>query len=175
MSKKLAGPLSVTLATALMALASANAMAVGVSRSSVANAVGRCQGALPSYEGAIRKRPLSVQNEGAISAFVTCAFIADQSNIAVSSFGMFARSINGAASTLNCTAVVGFDTGSVEYSAKSADLAASGSQNSIYWTAADFPAGGVISTDVPITISCSLPAGAGLNDSYLNYSEDIGS
>jgi len=67
--------LSVILAGVLVALVSTEASAVDLERLSMANAVGRCQGALPNYEGAIRKRPLAVQNEGTGSAFVTCAFL----------------------------------------------------------------------------------------------------
>jgi hypothetical protein len=168
-------PLAVTLTSALIALVSFDASAVTVSRQSTANAVGRCQGALPNYEGAIRKRPLALQNEGSTSAFVTCAFLSDQSNTAVNSFGVYARTTNGLAATLNCTAVVGYDTGTVEYSARSVELSAGGAQNSIYWDADDFPVAGAVDTDLPVTISCALPAGVGLNDMYFNYVEDIGS
>lgn len=38
------------------------------------NAADACNGALPGFEGALRKRPLGIANEGASSAFVTCSF-----------------------------------------------------------------------------------------------------
>lgn len=138
-------------------------------RASTANAVGRCQGALPSYEGAIRKRPLAVQNEGGISAFVTCAFLTDQFNASVDDFGVYASTTNGQAATLNCTAVVGYQTGGPLYAAKSVELSESGAQSSIYWSEEDF--GGPISTSQPVSLSCSLAPGVGLNDMYFNYDD----
>lgn len=160
--------LFVTLSGALVALVSTDVSAIFVDRVSTANAVGRCQGALPNYEGAIRKRPLALQNEGSTSVFVTCAFLSDQTNLAVNDFGLYARTTTGIATTLNCTAVVGYDTGTVEYSAKSTELPASGEQESIFWDNADFPESG-ISPSLPVTISCALPAGAGLNNTYFDY------
>ena len=131
--------------------------------------MGRCQGALPSYEGAIRKRPLAVQNEGGISAFVTCAFLTDQYNTNVSGFRVHAATNNGQAATLHCTAVVGYQNGGPFYAAKSVALSNSGAQGSIYWSEVDFD--GPISASQPISLSCSLPPGAGLNDMYLYYDD----
>jgi hypothetical protein len=139
------------------------------SRASTANAVARCQGALPSYEGAIRKRPLAVQNEGGISAFVTCAFLTDQANVSVEDFGVYASTTNGQAATLNCTAIVGYQTGGPLYAAKSVALSETGQQSSIFWSEEDF--GGPISPNLPVSLSCSLAPGVGLNDMYFNYDD----
>lgn len=167
-------PLSIAFASLLLALVSADASAVTQNRSSTSNAVGRCQGALPSFEGAIRKRPLAVQNEGAINAFVTCAFLSDQTNDSVSSFGLYARTSGGADVNLTCTAVMGYDTGTVEFSSQSVVLPADGEQESIYWDASDFPVAGLVDPDLPISVSCSLAPGVGLNDMYFNSVEDVG-
>jgi len=53
------------------------------------------------------------------------------------------------------------------------ELPADGAQDGIVWVGDDFPAG-VIYPFQPITISCALPAGAGLNDMYFEYWEDSG-
>ncbi len=70
---------SVFSATALVlaigaSFASFDAQAVTQNRRFQANATSYCQAALPAFEGAIRKRPLAVQNEGTTNAFVTCSF-----------------------------------------------------------------------------------------------------
>lgn len=41
------------------------------------NATGPCNGALPAFEGALRKRPLALRNEGTTSAFVSCSLQTD--------------------------------------------------------------------------------------------------
>lgn len=52
-----------------------DASAATVERNEVSLSASRCQPALPAFDGAIRKRPLAMQNEGASGlAFVTCAF-----------------------------------------------------------------------------------------------------
>ena len=45
--------------------ASAPVIAEPVPRSLTVNAAGACNGALPSFEGALRKRPTAISNEGA--------------------------------------------------------------------------------------------------------------
>lgn len=152
---------------ALALVAGTSAFAGSWTNASTANASGRCQGALPSFEGALRKRPLALQNEGAAPAFVTCSFLSDQMNDSVVSFGLYGRSVSGGEVTLTCTGVLGYDTGTPVYSTKEVILDADGSQSSIYWDGADF--GGDINPGVPVSLNCSLPSGAALNDMYFNY------
>ncbi len=45
------------------------------------NAVDVCQGALPGYEAALRKRPLAIVNEGDEAAFVSCSIRAPLGNM----------------------------------------------------------------------------------------------
>jgi len=45
--------------------------------SDAVNATGACNGALPSFEGAIRKRPTGILNQGTTSAFVSCSVTTD--------------------------------------------------------------------------------------------------
>jgi len=42
------------------------------------NAVNYCQGSLPSFEGALRKRPLAIANQGTTTAFISCSVRAAQ-------------------------------------------------------------------------------------------------
>ena len=43
------------------------------------NGAGNCSGALPSFEGSLRKRPTAIANEGKAVAFVTCSLPGDLS------------------------------------------------------------------------------------------------
>lgn len=163
------------LAAALLAGTCHDASAASVFRSSSGNAVGRCQGALPSYEGALRKRPLALQNEGAGDAFVTCVFLSDTTNTSVQGFGVAARSLNGVASTLRCTAVLGTDGGPARYATRSVVLLATGEDASVLnWSGPEFPGGGAITPAESMSLSCLLPPGVALTETYLHTFQNIG-
>ena len=59
---------AVTACTIVIAAAALHATPARASHWS--NAVDTCQGSLPSFEGALRKRPLAIVNEGTSNAFV---------------------------------------------------------------------------------------------------------
>ena len=161
--------IATSIATAIVALSSlAPASATG--RYTAANASGRCQAALPAFEGAIRKRPLALQNEGTSSAFVTCSFVAEGSNYTIpASFTIWAANSGTAAATLSCTAVVGYNTGDVSYVAKTVTLQPTGVQGQIFWGPTEYPDG--LETGAPISLSCNLPVGVGINDTYFSYED----
>lgn len=131
----------------------------------------RCQGALPSFEGAFRKRPLVYKNEGTASAFVTCAFPINIGTALSGGNGLdvYFSNDTAASATITCNAVTGWYTGTNEYAAKTITINA-GQQADALWTASDFPNGGL--DDGLITISCSLPPGVGINDTYTVWSSD---
>lgn len=130
----------------------------------------RCQGALPSFEGALRKRPLGVQNEGAATAFVTCAFAVEglQEEAGSYSLSTWYYNANQVATNLTCTAVSGFQTGTNEYVSQTVTIAA-GQQGQLFWDDADFASG---LGDGLIAISCGLPVGVAVNDTYISWDED---
>lgn len=161
--------LATSLATAVLAL-SALAPATATDRFTVANAPGRCQAALPAFEGQIRKRPLAVQNEGTAPAFVTCSLIADGSDFTTTqSISIWAANTGSADATLQCTAVVGYEQGEVTYVSKSVGLVAGGVQGQIFFGPTEFPAG--FAPGEPVSLSCNVPVGVGLNDMYLSYDD----
>ncbi|MGY0652688.1 hypothetical protein ACW7GZ_12685 [Luteimonas sp. A537] len=133
-------------------------------------AVARCQGALPAFETAIRKRPLAIQNEGSQASYVTCGFEFD-SGAAVnnSSFliDTYFTNSTDAAVTVACSGVTGYAGGENEYVSLSVEIPANGSGEdaNLYWFDEDF-AGGGMETGL-IAISCQLPAGVGINDTYV--------
>lgn len=72
------------------------------------NAVDICQGSLPSFEGALRKRPLAIANEGTTSAFVSCSIRTSISGLEEVT-GIIVLLINRSASdqVFSCTLVEG--------------------------------------------------------------------
>lgn len=136
-----------------------------------ANAAANCQGALPAFETAIRKRPLAVQNEGSSPAFVTCSFVneydtADQRQI--SYFGAYFTNTGNAATNVTCTGTAGYQTMSgVTYISKSVQVPANASsQAPMFFMPADNGGNGYYPL---VSISCNIPPGVGINDTYVSY------
>ncbi|MEN1940384.1 hypothetical protein WCE41_04955 [Luteimonas sp. MJ246] len=133
-------------------------------------AVARCQGALPAFETAIRKRPLAIQNEGDRASYVTCGFEFDSTDaINNSAFLVDTYFTNNtdAAVTVACTAVTGYAGAENEYVSFDVEVAAGGGGEdaNLFWYDDDF-AGGGMETGL-VAISCQLPAGVGINDTYV--------
>lgn len=149
----------------------APALAVDKSVEVSGNATAICQGALPSFEGSIRKRPLAVQNEGTTNAFVTCSFVTmydrnDQA--AVSYFGVYLSNAATVARTVTCTGVAGYNTNpSNQYLSKTVTVAPGGQlQTQLIFGIAD---NGNVGFLPVVSVSCNLPAGVGINDTYVGY------
>lgn len=153
-------------------LAAGDAQAVTASRILSANATSYCQTSLPVFDGQIRKRPLAVQNEGTSNAFVTCSFTRHWNSNAATGIQMFAQNNTSAAQSLTCTMVTGFSTGANQFVPKTVSLPAGGAQVSMSWLPADFSGG--IFPDTQYSLSCNLLPGEGLNDSYVDFVEDVG-
>jgi len=153
-------------------LAAGDVQAVTVTRVWSANPSSYCQAALPVFEGAIRKRPLAVQNEGSTNAFITCSMTRNYQTSSVTRFQMYAQTLSGAVTNLSCTFVAGYATGAIQSVVKTVALPANGSQGSLTWEAADFTGG--VFPDTQYNLSCNLLPGVGLNDSYLAFQEDVG-
>lgn len=71
------------------------------------NATDSCNGALPGFEGALRKRPLGIANEGASSAFVTCSFTNGYNLATILDGVVFVTNRRAAAVDVTCTFVNG--------------------------------------------------------------------
>lgn len=137
-----------------------------------ANAAANCQGALPNFEGAIRKRPLGVQNEGTTASFVTCSFVnqydSGVQNQTVDYFDAFFINKGTSAAVVTCTGVAGFETGADNtYISKEITVA----PNSTVHTLMHFDANdnGGESFYPLVSLSCRIPPGVGINDTYVGY------
>jgi hypothetical protein len=124
---------------------------------------GVCQAALPAYEGQVRKRPLAIQNEGTVAAFVTCA-IPQFTNPALNDpeygVGIFLINNGATAATVACTGVSIGNEG-VVYVPQTVEVPANSGIDSevvLSWdeVAGDGSAGYT-------TTSCSLPPGTGIS------------
>ncbi len=161
------------LALAIVAVASFSpaAQAAPIARQIVGTAAGLCTPAFGPSEVAIRKRPLSVQNEGSTNAFITCSFSSQGQPTAA---GVYVNSIDGAVHTVTCTGVTSYLTATNQYSVKSVDVGPGTGQEEIAWVPADFTG---TTTNFPssyFSVSCGLPPGTGVNDIYVSFSEEIG-
>ncbi len=157
-------------------MAAGDAMAAAQTRVFFANATSYCQTSLPTFDGNVRKRPLAVQNEGTTNAFVTCSFLMQTGGTTASTptrVDVWAQNQTAAAQDLTCTMVTGFATGTNQFVTKTVTLAANGVQNVLSWVPANFT-GGVFPDGDPLSISCNLLPGVGINDSYVTFPEDVG-
>lgn len=129
----------------------------------VSTATGYCQPALPAFDGNIRKRPLSVQNEGTATAFVTCSLPAEAVSVGdgtISAFAYFHNS-NAASTTVTCTMVqgiLGFSEG--PNIIKSITMPANTNLQILLWDAA--ANGGNLLGEI-LSLSCLLPPNTGVD------------
>lgn len=162
------------LALAIVATAgalSAPASAVVLYKPLFNQAVSACQPALPAFDGLIRKRPKAVANEGASTAFVSCAmgFQPDDGE-RVRSLNVHFSNRSGSAQTFSCTVVDGFGSFNYGTSNTRAATAAAGGGARVSWTLNDnngrgytFPA-----------VSCSLPPGTEIIAVTALVGDDVG-
>lgn len=161
------------LTIAIASTYSISANAVETDHANGTNPTARCQGALPAFETQIRKRPLAVQNEGTANSFITCSFEYDVVN-AIGNSGVlldtYFSNNTAAAVNLNCTAVTGFqgEDSVNEYVAQTIAIPANGHANPV-WIDTDFENGFASGL---ISISCNIPPGVGINDTYIFWVED---
>lgn len=126
------------------------------------NAVNVCQGALPNFEGSLRKRPLGVNNEGASTAFVSCSTHVDDGEEIISVNVLFHNRNEGTAQ-VSCTMVSGlaqpFPQGTPVYLPKTFEIAA-GQPYVASWQK-DTDNGGT--PFYTANLSCALPPGIEIN------------
>ncbi|MGY1459101.1 MULTISPECIES: hypothetical protein [unclassified Luteimonas] len=160
-----------TLFSAALLLASTgDALAADITRFQIRAAVNVCQGSLPSFEGALRKRPLAIANEGTTGAFVGCSLEANNMfNYERTSVAAIFVNRGAAAATVNCTLVNGLlNRLTPTYFPKSATIAPRG-EAVLNWSAPEFPDG----FEFP-NLNCSLPQGVEIGWISDVYPEPVG-
>lgn len=144
-----------------------DAQAAQVYRNMAQNGGNVCTGALPTFEGALRKRPKAIANEGSSAAFVTCSMPSDATGPRPLSVTPWFTNTTAASVSITCTLVEG-----------------SASDGSYFSTNTKvFTAG--LSDGIPITmnptgttramsISCALPPGVALTTYNVSGYEEVG-
>lgn len=151
------------LAPAFSTLALASVLSVVPAQAAtLSNAVESCQGSLPNFEGALRKRPLAVSNEGTSTAFVSCSMakiLGSPSGI-TAVYGLFTNR-TGAPVSISCTLVDGYagPGAAPVYLPKTLSVAAN-NYATLFWTSAA-DNGGI--AFVLANLNCALPAGTEIN------------
>lgn len=139
-----------------------------------AQATAICQGALPAFETAIRKRPLAVQNEGETDAFVTCSFNNPGTTSGVSRITgatVYLQNLNSGARTVSCTGVNSSATaqpGAPMYATRSVQVPASDTvSTALVFPVSDFPGGGIGFPGDTFSVSCAVRPGVGITGTVL--------
>jgi hypothetical protein len=142
--------------------------AAALERTVTNHVAGNCTPAYGPSEVAVRKRPLSVQNEGRVDAFVTCSVSSQGKPIRVE---ILLYSFDGARHDVSCTGVSGFVSWPSTIYMPTAFYVTGTSRYGVYWDPASLGR-----TSFPsdlFSISCKIPPGAGISDLTVVFEEDV--
>lgn len=169
--------IAITVAGLALAIAgySAPAFSQATIHTNASQPAARCQGALPNFETSLRKRPLAVQNVGTAASYVTCGFEFDAGNALGNApllVDTYFTNTTDEEVTVTCTAVAGYEGGDTESVNLSIDVPAGGGgeDGNIFVYDTDF-ATDALGTGL-VAFSCRLPAGVGINDSYVYWATE---
>lgn len=156
---------AMVLATLILLVANP---AHAVTRSVFSQGAANCQSALPVFDGAIRKRPRAVANEGSGTAFITCAFEnTPNADKQVTKVRVDLYNTSGTEVMLGCTLVNGYRTFEYSPSITRSRVVAPGAAASFEWATVDNNGFGFTSP----ALSCLLPAGTEISATRLDYLE----
>ncbi len=128
----------------------------------ITNAVGSCQGALPTYEASLRKKPLGIINQGNVGTFVTCSppTFADRVELLGQKY-LFVNVNSSGVAVVNCTGVNGWGGSAFTpvYTTHSVIVEA-GQSGRLEFSPG--PPGSGFDPSVPMNVSCLLPPGTGV-------------
>ena len=153
--------------------ASAGGHAMLLPRSFVQNATGACQAALPYYEGAIRKRPLAIQNEGDANAFINCSLVGtERSTGGLKEARIVVLNFTDAPLDVSCTLIGEVTEASMAFLTKSMTVPANqtGSAHALRWDVADIGSTLVKTAN----LNCNVPNGTGLGETSVQFDEYVG-
>ena len=152
---------------------SGQAAAVDRQHSSFHGAVGVCQAPLPSFEGAFRKRPLGIANEGGSTAFISCALSAQTVNSpGIHLLLVFFINRGAANAKVSCTLINGLASplGVPSFFPKTAFTTGGNQVIGVTWRQDDN--GGT--PFIAPSISCAIPPGVEINATQIFYDIDVG-
>jgi hypothetical protein len=161
-----------TMSGLALALSAASMGATAIERLDLSNGVGVCQGALPAFEGQLRKRPTAISNEGTAGAFVSCSttqnWFAEEP---AEEIGLVITNNTLSPVTVQCTMVAGIKyVGFMSPMLFPKSFTVPGGETvEDGWTTADnggqaFPAS--------LNTSCNLPPGVEIGSVYIYIADD---
>lgn len=165
-------PAAAALAAAALAVAAGAASALDLTRIEYQNGGNACTGALPSYEGAFRKRPLEIKNEGTTSAFATCSTPTEETARRATFAGVRAQNHAAAGVSMSCTLVIGsyYESSSIAYFPKTLTVPANGFAR-FDWTP---ESGNPTFGGRTVSFSCNVPPGVGIAHVTKQFAEPVG-
>lgn len=166
-------PLCTAALTATIAMAaSPHAGAEVIQRQAYQNGGSACTGALPTYEGALRKRPRAIVNEGSNVAFVTCSAVNEEITAMKATFAYLRLSNAGTSPVqVTCTFVNASDwEGGV--STPSAVTVPAGGASQLSW--GSIAADAEVFPYLGVNFSCALPPGVGVSYVGKRWKQDVG-
>lgn len=159
-----AGTLSIGLAAAFPA------SAAPITKTMFIDPSGVCQLSIPTTTSAIRPRATGVRNEGAETAFIICGF-PNLFSTGTNSINIQLATFDGAADTVNCTAVTRQSTGTGPvFVPRSIDLPSTGASVTTTWTDAELGSIGGFA----YSITCAVPQGVGITGVRMSIEDEIG-
>lgn len=118
--------------------------------------VGACNGALPSYDMTLRKRPLAILNEGTAPAFLSCALAADYGGAPINTVILAFVNRGSADAIVSCTYVDALDPeigGLLPVYRSASTTVPAGTSSELLWQ----PEGEDEMFGPVISVSCMLP------------------
>ena len=132
-----------------------------------------CQLSVPTTATQVRPRASGMRNEGTTSAFIICQFTATSTPF--TQVSVVLASIDGADHNLSCTAMSGYGTGGAYFSTFSIFVRATDQSGvSVGWNSAYFdPSLGTLPSRA-VSVTCNLPPGMAIVNTFALYDEDVG-
>lgn len=142
------------------------------SRGNAVNAVGACQGALPSFEGSLRKRPLVIANEGTTPAFVSCSLLGDRwAQDWVSKVEVFFDNPGPGTRAVTCTLVDNYFGANNRYLTKTVSIPAGQQFPRLTFLGSETEVGRL---NYIVSFSCNLPPGVSITHMYNEFQVNVG-
>lgn len=164
----------------VLAASSLPTHAVTATHTLMSNPTSKCQAFTPGPTNTIRNRVVGSENIGA-KMNVACSFdVLDNGATATAptAVTMYFANNSSAPITVTCTLLTGYqgESGTYLVTKTTAPIAPGGvDQQSLQWNAGDNPTASATDLgDMLVGVNCSLPTGAVINDSYLDWNADNG-
>lgn len=160
-----------------LAMNATNAKATNSTHGFDGNSTQYCQAFYPSAANGVRNRVLGIQNTSTTNQLVACAFhstFGDAGATYPTSLDVYFYNSTATPITVTCTFMAGYQTNTPYVVAKTSDPIPAGEQGHLGWDGGDLATPAADFGNDLVGINCTLPPGAVINDTYLNWVQDNG-